>query len=90
MQYEWDDSKCKANVAKHGVDFLAAENFDWSNAIEVIDDRTDFGEERWITLGFIGNRLYVLIYTTRLDTIRIISLRKANKREREFYESQTK
>ncbi len=90
MKYEWNESKCKANIAKHGVDFIAAEEFDWSTAIEVIDDRIDYGEERWIALGLIGNRLYVLIYTIRIDTIRIFSLRKANKREREFYETQTK
>ena len=90
MKYEWNESKCKANIAKHGVDFIAAEDFNWSSAIEVIDDRIDYGEERWITLGLIGNHLYVLIYTIRVDTIRIISLRKANKREREFYETQTK
>ena len=90
MKYEWDDSKRKANIAKHGVDFLSAEKFDWSTAIEVIDDRSDYGEERWITLGYVGNRLHVMIYTDRIDTIRIISLRKADKRERGYYEMQTK
>ncbi|MDM8541832.1 BrnT family toxin [Desulfococcaceae bacterium HSG7] len=90
MKYEWDDSKRKANIAKHGVDFLSAEEFDWSTAIEVIDDRSNYGEDRWITLGFIGNRLHIMIYTDRIDTIRIIRLRKADKRERGYYEMQTK
>ncbi len=90
MEYEWDESKRKANIAKHEVDFIAAEEFDWSTAIEVIDDRTNYGEERWIALGLIGNRLHIMIYTIRIDTIRIISLRKANKRENEFYETQFK
>ena len=90
MQFEWDENKRQSNLAKHGVDFIAAEDFNQSSAIEVIDDRIDYGEERWISLGLIGNHLYVLIYTIRIDTIRIISLRKANKREREYYETQTK
>jgi uncharacterized DUF497 family protein len=90
MKYEWDNNKCKANIAKHGVDFLSAEEFDWSTAVEVIDDRSDYDEERWIASGFIGNRLHVMIYTDRIDTIRIISLRKANKHERGYYEMQTK
>jgi len=90
MEYEWDDSKCKANIAKHGVDFLSAEEFDWSTAIEVIDDRLDYGENRWIALGFIGNCLHVMIYTDRIDTIRVISLRKAKRHERRYYEKQTK
>jgi len=90
VEYEWDESKRKANIAKHEVDFIAAEEFDWSTAIEVIDDRTNYGEERWIALGLIGNRLHIMIYTIRIDTIRIISLRKANKRENEFYETQFK
>ena len=90
MKYEWDDNKCKANIAKHGVDFKSTEEFDWPTAIEVLDDRIEYDEDRWIAIGLIGTRLHVLIYTMRLDTIRIISLRKANKREREFYEEKTK
>lgn len=90
MKYEWDENKCKANIAKHDVDFISAEEFDWSTAIEVLDDRIEYDEDRWIAIGLIGNRLHILIYTMRVDTIRIISLRKANKREREFYEEKTK
>ena len=86
MQYEWDEKKRIANLARHGVDFAATEKFEWDTALETIDGRFEYGEERWITLGFIGNKLHVRIYTSRADVIRIISLRKANKREREYYE----
>lgn len=86
MNYEWDDEKNRANIAKHGIDFSKAENFDWSSAIETIDNRKDYGEKRWIALGLIGNRLFVLIYVHRQNYIRIISLRKANKRERKYYD----
>lgn len=89
MRYEWDANKRIANLAKHGVDFAHAEGFDWSSATEAIDDRTDYGEERWVALGLIGNRLHVLTYTLRGENIRLISLRKANGRERESYEEKT-
>ncbi len=69
---------------------ITAEEFDWSTAIEVYDNRMDYGEERWIALGFIGSRLHILVYTTRIGAIRIISLRKANKRESEYYETKAK
>ena len=89
MHYEWDDNKNIANIAKHGVDFSIAVDFDWSSAIETIDNRYVYGEERYIALGFIKNRLYVLVYVYRHDYIRLISLRKANKREIDYYEKKT-
>ncbi len=89
MKYEWDENKRVANLAKHGVDFLDAEDFDWSSAFETIDDRFNYIEDRWIALGFIDSRLHVLIYTMRGGNIRLISLRKANKREKDYYEEKT-
>ncbi|MBW2709185.1 MAG: BrnT family toxin [Deltaproteobacteria bacterium] len=86
MQYEWDESKDIANQVKHGINFGKAEKFCWDTAIETIDDRSDYGEERWVAMGLIGVRLHVMIYTLRENNIRIISLRKANKREVEYYE----
>lgn len=86
MHYEWDESKRAANLAKHGMDFIDAERFEWATAIEAMDNRFDYGEERWVALGLIGNRLHVLIYTRRKKSIRLISLRRANSREREYYE----
>lgn len=87
MRYEWGEGKRAANLVRHGVDFRAAVDFEWDTAVETIDDRFDYGEERWVALGMIRERLHVLVYTYRAKTIRIISLRKANRREREFYES---
>jgi len=89
MEYEWDENKRAANLAKHDVDFIDAENFNWASAMETIDDRFNYREERWTALGFIGYRLHVLTYTLRGKNIRLISLRKANKREREYYEKKT-
>ena len=89
MNYEWDDNKNIANIAKHGIDFNIADNFEWDSAIETIDNRFRYNEKRWITLGIINKRLFVLVYVYRQDNIRIISLRKANKREINYYEKKT-
>ena len=89
MLYEWDENKRFANLARHKVDFADAVDFEWDTALETIDDRFNYGEERWVALGFIGNELYVVVYTFRPQKIRIISMRKANKRERMYYEKQS-
>ena len=83
--YEWDPAKAEANFAKHGVRFERIYDFDWDSAIEREDDREDYGEVRMVSLGLIGRRLYVLIYTPRGDAIRVVSLRRANKREERAY-----
>jgi len=89
MQYEWDENKRLANLVRHKVDFAEAIDFQWDSALETIDNRQNYGEKRWIALGLIGKRLYVMVYTFRAAKIRIISLRKANKRERMYYEKQS-
>jgi len=86
MQYEWDENKRIANLARHKIDFADAIDFEWGTALETIDDRFDYGEKRWVALGFIRKKLHVMVYTFRAKNIRIISLRKANKRERMYYE----
>lgn len=72
IAYEWDENKRLANLAKHGVDFEAALDFDWGTAIETLDNRLDYGETRWIAIGKIKRRLHVMVYTERGDNIRII------------------
>lgn len=84
--YEWDEDKRAANLARHGVDFEEVRRFAWATALEVRDDRQPYGEERWIALGLLGGRLHVLIFTERRGRVRVISLRKANARERRAYE----
>jgi len=82
---DWDADKAKANLTKHGVPFEAAEGFDFSTAFETIDDRFDYGEERWMSIGYIERRLHVLVYIRRGAKTRVISLRRANARERKAY-----
>ena len=84
--YEWSDAKRSANLAKHGVDFAAILDFDWTKASVVADARRDYGEARLIAFGRIDGRLHVLVFTRRRVKVRIISLRKANKAEVAFHE----
>ena len=79
--WTWDEAKRRSNLAKHGADFADATLFDWSSATTEPDLRRDYGEERFRSVGFIGERLFVLIYAARGDGQRVISLRKANFRE---------
>lgn len=86
MNYHWDPGKAATNLTKHGVDFAVAEAFEWNTAIGWVDKRQEHGEIREIAVGFIETRLYVMVFTLRDNQIRIISLRKANKREVAAYE----
>jgi uncharacterized DUF497 family protein len=85
MELEWDPEKARRNFEAHGVSFQMANQFDWSGAEHFIDDRFEYGEERFIALGLMGGRLHTLVYTQRGDRLRIISLRKSNKRELKRY-----
>ena len=84
MKIEFDSAKNKANIAKHGVDMAAAADFDFETAKTWPDTRQSYGEDRTIALGFIADRLHVLVFTMR-RTVRVISLRKANNKERKAY-----
>ena len=87
--YEWDEAKNRSNLRKHGVDFadavLALED---EHALTIPDDESD-AEERFVTLGVDGlERLLVVAYTWREENIRVISARKATRRERTAYEGE--
>lgn len=86
MRYEWDEGKAKANLAKHGVSFESVHDFQWDLALEREDRSGNYGERRWIAIGFIGLQLHVLIYTERGEKVRVISLRKANKSEQNAFD----
>lgn len=88
MEISFDSDKNDINIQKHGIALIAAEEFDWATAIYTIDDRKDYGERRFIGVGFIGTRLHVMIFTPRDGRARIISLRKANRREQRNYEQE--
>jgi len=79
--YEWDEAQRRTNLAKHGVDFAEIVRFHWGSATIKVDPRRDYGEERLSATGLIHGRLYVCVFTLRRERIRVISLRKANRRD---------
>lgn len=85
MTIEFDRGKNIANVAKHGVDMSAAAEFDFETAVTWTDTRQSYGETRTIAVGLIANRLHVLVFTMRGLKLRVISLRKANRKESAAY-----
>ena len=85
MKYEQDDNKCAANLQKHGLSFEDAELVFSGACITGQDNRYDYGELRFITVGALEGRVVVIAHTPRDETTRIISMRKANKREQESY-----
>ena len=83
QEFEWDEAKEAVNRRKHGIGFdLAMRIFLDPDRITRADARGDYGEERFVTVGFIENRLFVVVHTMRGRAIRLISARKANARER--------
>ena len=87
MEFEWHDGKSEACFQNRGFDFsYATRVFSDRNRIIVQDRRRDYGEDRHQVLGMIEGRVYSVVYTMRGTRFRIISVRKANVREVEYYE----
>lgn len=87
MNYEWDEDKNQANINNHRFDFSDAWEIFTRPMVVNADTREDYGEERWIGLGDFCGRVVVIVFTQpRPDTTRIISVRKALKYERKYYE----
>ncbi len=87
MKFEWDETKNRANIRKHGFDFADAPEVFRSPLLARPDTREDYGEERWMAIGLLRNRVVVLAFAQRAeDLIRIISLRKADRDERKEFE----
>ena len=85
MQIEFDTAKDAANLTKHGVSLAVAGRLDWKNALIWTDTRQHYGEPRQAALGLIDDRVYFVAFVDRGDARRIISLRKANYREAQYY-----
>jgi uncharacterized DUF497 family protein len=86
MELEWDEVKRRTNYAKHGLDFRDAEKVFQGIALTAEDNRQDYGEKRFISLGLLEDMVVVVVYTERREKTRIISMRKANHREKQAYE----
>ena len=86
MPNDWNSRKCASNLAKHGLDFAAVENFEWSTALVRADTLHSHSEVRLHAVGLIGNRLHFLVFTIRRNKTWIISLRRASNGEIANYE----
>lgn len=88
MTYEWDENKRQENLAKHGIDFADAWQLFESPMVVWPDNRFEYDEDRWIGIGIMRTAVVaILAFTERdPDIVRIISLRKAKKHEKEKYE----
>jgi hypothetical protein len=94
MHFEWDENKDRENIKKHGISFQEAQDiFDDPFHLSVLDKRFDYFEERWVTIGstkegrvIVTGHLYYLTERGE-EVIRIITARKATKKEKEKYES---
>jgi uncharacterized DUF497 family protein len=90
MNFEWDEIKSEACFDERGFDFAyAAQAFFDPNRLIRADLRYSYGEERFQLLGAIDSRIFVVVYTPRPQSTRIISARKANAREAKHYENGT-
>ena len=85
MDIEWDAVKRTRNLQQHSVDFAAIDGFRWDISLTREDIRIDYNETRFVSISLIGDRHYVAVWTIRKETTRLISLRKANKREVKIY-----
>jgi uncharacterized DUF497 family protein len=84
--HEWVEAKRRANLRKHGVDFVSVEAFGWDQAVTFEDIRDRSHEHRWVAFGPIGGMIFALVFTEPEDGVtRVISLRRATKRERRLY-----
>ena len=91
MEFEWDEAKSDACYEERGFDFAyALRAFLDPDRIVQEDHRWNYGEDRFRLTGQIETRVFVLVYTVRETSIRIISARKANRREVRFYENSTR
>jgi uncharacterized DUF497 family protein len=90
MDFEWDEAKSEACFRERGFDFAyVAQAFFDPNRFIRADLRHSYGEERFQLFGRIGTRVFVVVYTPRVHSTRIISARKVNTREVKHYENST-
>jgi uncharacterized DUF497 family protein len=79
-RFEWDEAKRFANIEKHGIDFADVPSMFDGDVITIEDERFDYDETRYITLGMTKFHVLVVAHTDSHNVIRIISARKANKK----------
>lgn len=86
MEIEWDERKRQKTLRERGLDFADVALVDWEASLTLQDTRRDYGEVRYITYAKIDSRLCVIAWCYREDVLRVVSLRKANRREMKRHE----
>ena len=86
MELDWDEDKRERTLRERGLDFAEVASAEWDDALTAEDRREEYGERRFVSLVPIRERLCVVAWCIRGTTLRVISLRKANARERKRYE----
>ena len=85
MRFTWSDAKRKLNIEQHGFDFVDAPRVFEGPTFTYEDDRFDYSEQRFVTLGILHEFVVSIVHTETSRTIRIISLRKATKHEQAIF-----
>jgi uncharacterized DUF497 family protein len=81
MRFTWDERKRMANLKAHGLDFVDAPRVFEGPTFTFEDDRFDYGEQRFVTLGFLGGIAVSIVHTETRSAIHVISFRKATRNE---------
>jgi uncharacterized protein len=87
MEISYDPAKRATTLEERGLDFVDAPEVFSGPVFELADDRFDYGEERYITIGMLRGRMVVLVWTPRGAARHIISMRKANDREQARFQA---
>lgn len=85
MRYLWDETKRQANLSKHGLDFADAEKVFAGPLVLFEDGREDYGEQRMIGIGLLETLVALIVHVESDDSIRIISMRKAESDETDLF-----
>ncbi len=85
MELEWDEAKRQANIAKHRLDFADVPSLDWDRATVLEDTRKKYPEPRYWAFAKCGTQLYMVAFCVRGGKVRIISFRRANRKEARRY-----
>jgi uncharacterized DUF497 family protein len=90
MEFTWSETKRAANIKAHGLDFVDAANVFEGLTFTFEDDRFSYGEQRFVTLGLLAGLTVSVVHTENEYEIRVISFRKASKRESQIYYDEIK
>jgi uncharacterized protein len=92
MRFEWDEAKRRSNLRDHEIDFAAVEKEEifGRETVTRLDDRFEYGERRFLTLGLLKGEVVAITHTETDEVVRLISVRKASKNEESIYFKEVK